>query len=425
LPLHALAQDARNPINLTLKQANRDGEQVPIQKVNFYTYKLDKPLDLDDSIRFGWNNISLDVNSRDNPNPNKGYLKVYVGSVKPDNLATYAGSNSDIYPLKISAMKDHLEPGKNKVIFVYENSYFQEPKGKVTFTFNFENQTSSPKIKVLEPAPETVFMESTARPIKLELLNFKLEKSFKKREGYGSLKVYYNKTSEDNLLKTVTSGNTSEKGTFLVELNPNNLKLSQIADSKDTKLIFQLVDNKGNPLDISPKELPIITNYNQSLDVDLPQIKILEPSKNRTDLTVYGDTKFAVKVDNFKLLESTSTQSEGPVTNTKGYLQILIGQEEVFKPIQTVWGKQEFTLNQIDYTPQERKRQIVKVKLVNRNFEDLKPPAMDTVEVVYEPEVVTAEETDNITQNNTWRFVIIGLTILLIISGISILITKG
>jgi hypothetical protein len=65
------------------------------------------------------------------------------------------------------------------------------------------------------------------------------------------------------------------------------------------------------------------------------------------------------------------------------------------------------------------------VQLVNQNFEKLKPEAKDSIDIIYKPQVQDTKDQSVQVQNNTWRLVFIGLTVVLIVGAISILITRG
>ena len=155
---------------------------------------------------------------------------------------------------------------------------------------------------------------------------------------------------------------------------------------------------------------PLITNqyyhiYNRG--VDKRDIFMSKADLNR----------FILSIENFEIL---TERKDGGNEDKKGYLQIII--DEI--PQKTVFGKKEFSLNEIGFADTLEGRKSIKVQLVNKDFTKLNPEATDTVDIVYSPKSNSSTGEPKV-QNNTWRIVIVGLTIVLVIGGIAILVTKS
>lgn len=422
LPLVVYSQ-VQNNIQLGIISVTRNGQRESTRKINANNFALDGELGINDDIRYQWEGIDLSTNYKNNPVTGGGYIKLYNNSVSD---ATFIGDfGKDNYPIKISDLASKLQNGENKLLFVYVNAATKVGAIPVVFAFNFGQEVKTPEIKIVSPAPKTIYMQDLETPINLELTNFELSNSQTAEAGKGKLKVYYNEVKQENFLGQVTTSQPLPQDKQQVNVDSKSLDLKRIADSNDINLIFLLTDGSDKSLNIS-SNLPVVINYKNSLDAGLPKISILEPRKNRSDLTIKGDAKFILQITNFKLFDEVQSISQSSnILPNEGYLQIHVIDGEVSSPVQTVWGKSEFTLNEIGYTSAIDGQRKVKVQLVNKNFEILKPEAVDIIDIFYKSDVVKVEETDNVVQNNTWRILIIALTVVLVVGGIAILITKG
>jgi hypothetical protein len=414
---------AQNNIKLGIISVTKNGQRENTRKINANSFALDGELGAGDDIRYQWEGVDLSTTYKNNPATGGGYIKLYNNTVSDDNFVGDFGK--DNYPVKISEISNKLKGGENKLLFVYINSATKTSTIPVTFTFNFGKPAKTPEIKVTSPAPKTVFMQDLESPFKLELVNFELNNSQNEEPNKGKLKVYFNEVKQENFLGQSTNGQNTADSKYQVTIDPKNLDLKRIGDNPDVNLIFLLTNSNDKSLDISAS-LPVVLNYKNSLDAGLPKISILEPKKDRTDLVVKNDAKFILQITNFKTFgEVQNISNTKDLNQNEGYLQIHIIDGEISSPVQTIWGKNEFTLNEIGYTSKTNGQRKIKVQLVDKNFISPKPEVVDTIDIFYKSDVVKAEEVDNVVQNNSWRILIIALTILLVVGGITILITKG
>jgi hypothetical protein len=255
----------------------------------------------------------------------------------------------------------------------------------------------------------------------LELTNFSLENTHNIQADKGKIKIYYNQINENNYLGLVTNSQKVSENKNLVQIKGDQLDFKKIPDSADTKLIFVLTDGAEKPLGIQT-EISVKTNFQNTLDAGIPSLKFVEPRKDRSDLTVDENTKFIVQADNFQMLTELKNT---PDTNAQeGYLQIFIREENnTTKPIQRLWPKTEFSLKEIGYIAEKSGNRKIRIQLVNTNFNVLKTEAKDEIDIYFEANLNT--ENESVVQNNVWRLVIIGLTVILIVGLIIVVITKS
>lgn len=423
-PVNTLAQSLsqRNAIDLKISAVIQNNTKQNTRQDSQDKWIFDGELSLDDSIRYSWKGVDLNIKYKAKPAKDGGYIKVYVDSAVPENLLTETGL--DNYPLKLNTISTRLKPGSNTLLFSYVNSLTKSEYLPVTFTFNFKNLSSAPLIEVLKPDPKAVFMKDVNQDVQLQLKNFRLSSTPSSDPIVGKLFVYANEVKPANLLGKFSGGKTLSDGIFEVNFSSKDLDFSKVADNSNSKLIFVLSDTNEKALPYS-NQLDIITNYGNSLNVGLPRVTIIEPKKDRTDQTVSGDDKFIVQLENFELLTQRPTTTSASPDPNKGFLQISIISSDLSQPLQPIWPKTDFTLNEIGYSNTTEGQRIIKVQLVNQNFEQLKPEAKDTINVIYQPTNSSSTKDNVAVQNNTWRIVLIGLTIILIVGGISILITRG
>ncbi len=424
LPLDLEAQNTQNPIKLGIVAVTKNGQKQNTRATNTNQYFFDGSLNLDDAIRYQWEGVDLALRYIDNPSIGGGYLKIYKDEVKEDNFLLDSGREN--YPIKLSEIADKLNEGKNTLQFVYVYSPNKQSYRPVSLTFDFEKSGDAPQLKVISPAVGSVFMPDLDNKIILELNNFKLTNTATNADNSGRLKVYYESINDNNLLGRVTDGETIEENKFRVDIAEDELDYSKVPDSTEMPLIFVLTNSAETEV-IAQTELVIKSNFKETLNIGLPSVKFIEPAKDRSNLTVTESTKFMVNVENFNLLAEIKTQ-EGETKPNEGYLQIHITENGVTTPIQTVWPKTDFTLKEIGYLDSSSDNsgtKSVRVQLVNTNFLTLEPEAQDQLEIFYETIIISTANSNDIIENNTWRMIIISLTVLLIIGVITVLITKG
>jgi len=423
-PVNTQAQslNQKNPISLQVSAVVQNNTKQNARLESPDKWLFDGELSLDDAIRYGWKGVDLNRKYKTTPAKNGGYLNVYIDSVSPENLLTDSGL--DNYPLKLNTISSRLKPGSNTLLFTYVNSLTKAEYLPVSFTFNFKNASSAPAIEVIKPDPKAVFMNDVNQEIVLHLKNFRLSTTPSRDPAVGKLMVYANEVKQANFLGRFSTGKELPNGIFEVNFNSKELDFSRVTDNSNSKLIFVLTDTNEKALPYS-SQLEIITNYTNTLNVGLPRVTIIEPKKDRTDQTVTGDVKFILQIENFELLTERPTTTEANVEPNKGFLHISIINGDSNQPLQPIWPKTDFTLNEIGYNNKTEGQRTIKVKLVNRNFIDLKPESQDTIEILFQPSTVSQSQEEIIVENNTWRLVLIGMTIILIVGGISVLITRG
>ncbi len=420
--IFATAQtDSQNPIGLEITRV-QIGETTKDTKLDSPgNWSIEDSLTLDDAIRYRWKNVVLEESYRDTPKPGGGYLKIYKDDeTKPENfLLDYGGS-----PLLLSKLRGKLTEGKVKLVFIFvDSNKLLLPNSKATITFNFINKTSKPTIKIVSPEQGSLLAEGVKKDFILELENISLNATDIATEQRGKISVYYNEVTNANFLATFSQSIKidDKKQQLKFDFDTIDWKKANIPDSITTKLIFVLTKVNGEALNIS-QQVELKTNFQNTLDIGLPKITILEPKKDRSDSSVTGNIRFIIGVDNFTIKKERSNE---PKDGKSGYLQILIDDA----PYKILWGEQNFSLNEIGFTSKEEGRRTIKVQLVNTDFTKLDKETSDSIEVIYKPMTATAVDTteneDEGIKNSNWRTIIVILTIILIVSGIAVLITKG
>lgn len=415
-PVLALAQQsATNPISLAISKVTRNGQAENTKKDGVNNFVYENELNLDDDIRYGWLGTDLNLKYKTTPAIGGGYLKIYLNDDSSEaNLITEYGTS----PLPVSALKSKLVEGQNKILFVYVDSTnrFASQPTKVAFTFKFKKASNLPNIQVLEPTPNSVIGRGADKDISIQLTNFELENSDSRLPNRGKLNVYANTVLDQNRLG-IFSVSQNVQGNIYVRFNTRDLETSRIPDGLATQLIFNLTKTDGTLLNFQ-NTLQVRSNYNGSLDVGLPRVTITEPRKDRTNLTVDGNQKFIVQVDNFTILTETSKEAN---EDTKGYLQIYVDN----KPLKILWPKNTFTLNEIGLNDVAEGRKTVKVQLVNKNYTKLSPEASDSLEIIFAPKFNENLNNSPQVENQSWRIVLVIVTVVLVVGGISVLITRG
>ncbi len=418
-PLAQAQESPTNALNISIPVVTKDGKNNQVQKTNTNTFQYSGELTLDDAIKYAWDGVDLNLKYVDKPAKGGGYLKVYLNDDSTENnLITNFGSS----PMPIKTINSKLKEGDNKILLVFIDYTGKPaiPLTKISFSFKFKNTTTAPQIKVLEPADNSIFMKNVDRDIVLQLQNFSLEINDSGQKNRGKVNIYHNQVQQENFLGTVTLSKDlgDNKAEVRFSSKDYGTEFSHIPDNKDTKLIFVLTKGNGELLD-TKAEVKVRTNYNNTINVNLPKISFIEPRKDRTNLNADGDQKFIVQADNFQIL---TERKDGPNEPGQGYLQIIV--DDI--PRQIVYPKTDFSLNEIKYSDTQEGRKSIKVQLVNKDFTKLNPEAQDAMDIIYIPKQTDkAANSTNQVENNTWRIVIIVLTIVLVVGGIAVIITRG
>ena len=410
-PLTINAQTAPTNINLEIPFVNSGESKQATTKTGSGTWEYkDQTLTLDDAIRYGWKGVDLNTKYVNTPALSGGYLKVYLGS-RENFLFDYGSS-----PLPINELGESLVNGENTVIFVFYNAN-GETNTTAQITFNFENSSSEPAIKVISPEANTIFTEESEDvTFEIELSNFTLENRNSNQPNKGKMSLYYNQKTSQNFLGTFDFSKAIDDQRSLVTFNGTDVGLDKIPDSKDTELIFVLTNIDGSFLPYE-KKLNIVSNYQGTINVGLPSVTIAEPAKGSSELNIDGKRAFILQIENFEILSKYENDERA---NT-GYLQIYVDNT----PIKNRWSKAEFTLNEIGYAPTNEGRKTIRVELVDQEFNSLNPRAEDSIDIFYQfPEIDDSETALSVDSSN-WRVIIIILVILVIVGAIGILITKG
>jgi hypothetical protein len=415
--LSVLAQQSTtNPINLKISKVVKDQKDEATKQTTLNVWAYDGELGLDDAIKYGWSGVDLNLKYKEKPAKSGGYLKIYAGDdTTENNLILDYGTS----PLPINKLTGKLKDGDNKILFVFIDSNAKATT-KVVFTFKFRAASTAPKIEVLQPGPSSVLAKGIDQSFVLKLTNFSLEATPSNQPNKGKLNVYYNEIKAgQNLLQTINFSKDLGNNTAEVNFNTKNVDLVKlkIPDNIASKIIFVLTKSTGELLPYNA-ELIIQTNYNNSLDVGFPRITIVEPRKDRTDLIIDGERKFILKVDNFIVLPERKDGANEP---KEGYLQIFVDET----PRKIVFPKTEFSLNELGITDLSEGKKTVRVQLVNKDFTKTVPEATDSVDIIYTSQTDSSKDLTPQVQNNNWRVVIVILTVVLVIGGIAVLITKG
>jgi hypothetical protein len=421
--LTALAQERqRNPISLRITTVNKNGQTINNRSTAQDVWTIDERLSLDDTIRYNWEGVDLNLKYKANPTRQGGWLKIYKTSVAQENLLLEQGT--DNYPLKLLDIGSRLEEGQNSLLFVYVNSFTKVEYAPVIFNFNFVKESSAPIVRVKEPQSKAVFMSDIEQEVILELTNFRLTSSVSNEPNTGKIRIFHGNTQPQNIIGEFANGKTLPNGKFEIALTSKDLDFTNVPDSQSTNLIFVLVNSQGSPVGIQ-SQVEVITNYNRTLDVGLPIVSILEPTENQINQEVDLNTPFLIKVENFELLSERPNSDTAPSQNQQGFLQIIVTNGEFSQTLQPIWTKNEFNLQEIGYKSNSEGLRTVKIQLVDQNFEILKPVAEDSVDIFFKPPQNDNKDSEVKVQTNVWRFVVIGLTVVLIVGGISVLITRG
>ena len=405
---------------MAISKVVKDGKDYPTNQLSPRSWSFKDVLNNGDSIKYQWDNTKLGIYFEKNPALCCGFLRVYKeDESKEENFLVTTGS--DDYPLKLSKFADKLKPGKNNLIFVFFDHTNKPTNNKASIAIDYATESPKPKINIAKPSSGTVFAKDITSNIVLELDNFKLSTmSDIKSSNIGKVNIFGNNT--DNLLGTITTGSEVSDGKTRVEIKPETFtNFEKLPDSKNTKLIFQLVATaEKDP--VAEEKLEIITNFGNSIDVGLAKISIADPVKNTTNIQVTQDTIVKLKLENFEIISKPPLNNNTPPDNKKGFLQIFVDN----KPLQTTWAKLDFNLKEIGHISAESGEKEIKVQLVNQNYEKLSPEAIDKIKVQYTaPQLNSIQTATTNPQTSNWKIIIITLTVILIVGGILISITKS
>lgn len=424
----ALAQSVPsypNKINFYIPFVVQNGSKQPTTQISGSNFGFNTNVTENDQIRYGWDNVAIDLTYKTYPQAGGGWIKIYLENENPDSAILETGNS----PISIKSIAPKLKEGRNKIILVFVDSSNDPDKSqsKASLTFNFQSATPPPTINLTEPAENSLLMAQFDRKFRLELGNFGLTSEPSKEQDRGILKVFLNdiKTKPLAIIKKSTELDANK---HIVEFGSKEFDPEIIIpDSRTSRLIFVLAKSDGTNLE-SQTSKQMITNYNNSLkDLGLSEISFGEPKADRLDLTTDGERKFIININNFEILSQLST---GNNEDKKGYLQIFIDDT----PIKTIWNKKEFTLNELEYTDKVSSKKQVKVQLVNKDFTKLVPDVSANLDIIYKP-TINADPNQKLDKNQVqkgwsllnvnWSLIVGGLIAALIIGGIIALVVKG
>ena len=416
--ISTLATSSAKDIKFAISKVVKDGKDLKTDGGD-KSFSFADSLSPTDSLKYQWEGVDINTKYKNKPASTGGYLKVYLGDdTKEDNFL--ADSGTDNYPLKLAGFADRLNTGKNILVFQFINSDGQK-SNRTTFNFNFSSDSIKPKMAIVKPSENTVFARGITQSINLELQNFKLTTLNEKTPGLGKLNIYANDLN--NLIGTMSSGTELPDNKFRVDILPEALtNFEKLPDSKDTTLIFQLI-NSGTADVSATQNLKITTNYGGTIATTYPTIKFLDPTKDSAAQPVSDTRQFLTEVKNFGILTQPPLNNSDKPNGQKGFYQIFIDN----KPIQTMWPKPDFTLKEIGYASNENGEKEVRVQLVDSFFSKLVPEATDKIKIQYTSPLL--QDKKNVleagVQPNNWKIVIIVLTVILVLGGILISITRA
>jgi hypothetical protein len=394
-----------NEINLKFPTVTQNQKNLETVQTSKDVWEFDGELTNNDIIKYSWRNVNLNSNFATKPAKNGGYLRVYNNSDDSEKnfLFNYGSS-----PLKIQNLKPFLKDGPVQLVFRYINS-----KGKVgarvvfKFRYKYLPNVNEPSIEIQKPKMGTIFTKNINYDFTINLKNFTLESINSNKNNKGQLRLYINQIEAGNLLDTFTFSSKISDNLSQVNFNSKDLSLDKknIPDNQNAKLIFVLTRTNGELLPYQT-EMPVITNFQNTLDIGLPKVTILDPDKNRTKLEIDGYRKFTLKIDNFKILKSFDSSEN---TMGVGYLQIFVDNS----PVSTLYTKLDFTLYELGLQDLTEGRHVISVQLVNKNFTKLEPESKDSVDIIF---LKSKKDSEIEVQNLNWRiYAILGIGILVVI----------
>lgn len=408
-----------NQIQLSIPYIEKDGKKIETSNQGNSNWNYKEELNSNDKIRYGWQGVAIDLSYKSNPTPGGGWIKVYL---EDENIESNAIIDNGTSPLELKTIDDKLKNGKNKIILVFVDDT-NDPKlskSKSSIIINYKKNLPDASLEIITPPANSILSKNIQREFKIQLKNFSLVNSVENKNTEGKLNIFLNEVKQPPLA-IITTSKESTGGGQVVEFNSSIFNPEvNIEDSKNQKFIFQLVKNNGD--EVLKTERTFITNYSESLtDLGLPSIKFTEPKADRVDLSVDGERKFIVEVNNFELLQQLTS---GANEDKKGYLQIFVDDQ----PIKRIWGEKEFTLNSINYVEKNQGKRVIYVQLVNKDFTKLTPEVSANLDVIYIPNNQNSNQNSNeesIIENNNWRVYLTAFIVVVILTGIVVVIIKA
>jgi hypothetical protein len=372
-------------------------------KIDNSEFQFNDTLSPNDLIRFGWQNIDINLASKDKNIPNSGYFKAYHTEIKDSNFILDFGSS----PLKVEKLAQS-SLNKEGANVVYFQLFIQDKptEQKIKFNYTYSSKVNGPEIKVIQPKSQTVFSKGKNIDIELQIENF-IVKTGVSISNYGKLKVYLGSVNEDNFLTSIIDSQGTTTGSR-VKVNSVVLgdKFSNSFDNEKTQLLFVPETNDGKVLLNNVASVPIIMNFQNTLDIKSPQVQFIDIDNSKP---VYDRSdKLKFRIDNFKVL-SFDTRNETKLG--EGYVQILIND----KPHKIAYTKQEFSIDDIAPSFEEEKVNL-KIQLVDANFVKLDPVAETSVDIF-----IKKQQKADISQTleiSNYRLIIVGITVLLILGSV-------
>jgi hypothetical protein len=396
----SLVQVYAQDFNFVLPKVMQQNQVKDTETINNEVIFNDQ-LTLNDSLRFGWTNIDLSLDSRSNPSPKIGFVKAYNNEAKEENfILDFATS-----PLKLDQLGFKLKEGKNKLVFVLYLD--NKPTDKIiNFTFNYKTTPLDPVIKIIKPNQKTLFTTNLKQDFLINIENF-VVKSGINLANHGKIKVYYNEVSDAGFLTQIIDSDNYASGSQL-KFNSDVFgdKFRTIPDSESGKLIFVPITYDGKVITTAQATMDVIMNYQTTLNIKSPSVEFL--NINDSNNSILTSDKIKIKVNNFKLLKYDTRNS---MAINEGYLQILIND----KPHKMTFDKTEFTIDELIPNYKEEKVNI-RLQLVNSDFTFLNPDTFATIDLFLKPNKI--EDINNKVQASNWRLIIIGLTVLLILGSV-------
>ena len=418
--ISTLAQSAvaGKSINLSITKVLKDGKDTPTERDSSEIWQVGTNLTATDAVKYQWDNAEINTKYKKSPAKGAGYIKVFLNDTKDENFLVDTGF--DEYPFQLSKVAGKLINGKNNLIFAFVDD-MGNINNKATVGFVFGGESAKPKITVLKPVAASTFEKDVTQNIELELENFKLSANNDKITGVGKLNIYGN--DKNNLLGTVTTGSELANNKFKVEVLPQALNgFDKLPDSKNTKLIFDIIPAGGADPVVS-QSVEVVTNFNKTVETSFPSLKFVDPLPTAQVQTASEDRVFSIDIKNFELLNQPPLNNTQVADDKKGFLQIFVDG----KPLQTIWQKNTFTLKDIRYTSTEPGEKEIKVQLVNIYFAKLNPEATSKLKINYQPATNSNNfqlDTNQFKDNN-WRIIIIILTVILVIGGIVVSVSRA
>jgi hypothetical protein len=401
----SIAQQA--PYVFSLPKVQIGGLVKDTSKISSTEYESKDALSANDLLRFGWENIDIDLASKTTPRPQTGYFKAYYNELKEENFILDFGAA----PLRIDKLGSFLKEGKN---IVYFSLYVEgkDTKQSIKFSFGYSSKTTEPLIKIAQPKPLSLITKDKNSELELFIDNFVVKTAINV-SNHGKLKVYINSVSEANFLTALVDSQPSNTGSY-VKANLSILgdKFYNTKDGEANKLIFLPETNDGKILPNSAAEVSVITNFQNTLDIKSPQIKFLNISSENA--TFDRNDKIKIKVDNFKPLKF---DTRNIAKNGEGYMQLFINDV----PHKIAFTSLEFSINEIAPNITDEKVRI-KIQLVNTDFLPLEPNSEAVAEIfIKKSKDATAREQVEV---SNWRLVIIAITLILIVGSVIYVVTR-